>query len=454
MLSPIAPIRTAHPTSPQTLPELHYRCVSISGNRHYVANPHHPAALPHDRCNAFHIVTAIGQAAFMLLGYVSHAAFFLTKTTNSPTDNLRAVQALTHRDFMQAVADALRGMTETTAFLRSEAAVWQLSYSPFDLRAGTAQQVSISSTAAEAVCRYARLITELLLRRLHQAGTESAGSPVSSIPPDMKAVYEALAGSQLLAASAGALLEDPGIEQLPEAVQSKVTPQMRSASAYYCTALSHTHLLWGDRAYGGGHEGQQLAAGLLRALRHREVQRLQVALLDQLAVHAGMGAGLVVDDQGEQQGGQQEGQQACGWEGSSGTWWLAREEQRQGKLVGWERLGGAGSGQMGDEDTVWWLEDFHCYVLHGTLVEWGCVTGQLAGPAGVEARPPPLLVARLAARAAEALCRLYRGQGLEGAYAAAPEWLLAKAQVGGGAIRVRSGRRSKCKFLHCCRYRS
>ncbi len=54
--------------------------------------------------------------------------------------------------------------------------------------------------------------------------------------------------------------------------------------------------------------------------------------------------------------------------------------------------------------------------------------------ARVEARPPPLLVARLAARAAEALCRLCRGQGLEGAYAPAPEWELARAQVGGWGV--------------------
>ncbi len=46
------------------------------------------------------------------------------------------------------------------------------------------------------------------------------------------------------------------------------------------------------------------------------------------------------------------------------------------------------------------------------------------------ARPPALLTARLAARSAEALCRLCRGEGLEGAYSPAPEWEFATAEVG------------------------
>ncbi len=347
---------------------------------------------------------------------------------------------------MQAVADASRGITATTAVLRSETGARQLSFYPFDLRTATTQQVSMASAAAGAVCKYTRVMTGLLLSRLHEASIASGeGSLASSIPSDIKAVCEALAGSQLLAASAGALLEDPGVERLPEDIQRDVYNKVQGLSIYGCTALCHMHVLWSIMEHGvGSHQGRQLAAGLLRALRHREVQRLQVALLDQLAVHAGMDAGLAVEQgEGEQQEGQQhgghpgqegqqgqQGQQACGWEGSSGTWWLAREEQRQGKVLGvsWfrdeSRVGGGGN-------TVGWLEHNHCHVLHGTLVEWEYVTGQLAGQAGVEARPPPLLAARLAARAAEALCRLCRGQGLEGAYAAAPQWELAKAQVGG-----------------------
>ncbi len=144
---------------------------------------------------------------------------------------------------------------------------------------------------------------------------------------------------------------------------------------------------------------------------------LQVALLDQLAAHAGLGAELQREE--EQQGqGQQGAQGTRGWEGSSGTWWLACEEARQGKLLGAEESRRAG-----------WLEDLHCQVVNATVVEWLAADDETAATVRVPARPPPLLAARLAARAAESLCRLCRGQGLEGAYAPAPEWELGMSQV-------------------------
>ncbi len=79
--------------------------------------------------------------------------------------------------------------------------------------------------------------------------------------------------------------------------------------------------------------------------------------------------------------------------------------------------------------TAGWLEDYHSHIVHATVVDWHGVEQQQAAAAGVPAGPPPLLAARLAARAAEALCRLCRGQGLGGAYAPAPEWQFAKAEV-------------------------
>ncbi len=390
--------------------------------------PFPPPPPPPPSDNTLQIVYTIGQAADKLLSQPSLAAYDVATATNRPTDNdLRAVQALTHRDLMQAVADGSRAIIATTALLRSQAGVR-------NLRSATMLNVTMAGAAAGAVCRYTHTVTQLLLIRLRGAGIGSGeGPPASSIPPDIRAVYEALAGSQLLAASAGAVLEDLSFGELPEGVIDSIYFAVNHAAAASCIAVFDTHRLCLKMAQAGCHEGQQLAAGLLRALRHREVQRLQVALLDRLAVHAGMGAGLVVE-QGEQQQGKQGEQRACGWEGGSGTWWLAREEQRQGKLLGLDPNGGdACYGR--DTETRWntagWLEDDHCRVLHGTLKEWAFVPAQLAAQAGVEARPPPLLVARLAARAAEALCRLCRGQGLGGAYAPAPTWELAKEQVGG-----------------------
>ncbi len=148
-----------------------------------------------------------------------------------------------------------------------------------------------------------------------------------------------------------------------------------------------------------------------------------------------MAAGLEEREEGSRQ---PEGRDAerqarlCGWEGSSGTWWLAREGAAQGKLLGLDGRGAKGSRKAG-KNARWkaagWLEDYHCHIMRVTVQEWLTAEPGEAAAAGVPAAPPPLLVARLAARAAEALCRLCRGQGLGGVYTPAPEWQFATTRV-------------------------
>ncbi len=119
-------------------------------------------------------------------------------------------------------------------------------------------------------------------------------------------------------------------------------------------------------------------------------------------------------------------EQADGWEGSSGAWWFAREEAQQGQILGEE----GEEGRAACSKTAGWLEGRHCNIVAATLLDWQAAEEQqLAAAAGVPAAPPPILRARLAARAAEALCRLCRGKGLAGAYAPAPQWEFAIAQV-------------------------
>ncbi len=416
--------------------------------------PIHEPSSP--RRHACQIVATAGRAAFVLLSHVSRATIYAVPTTHVvPTANdcsLRAVQALTERHLMRAVTGAARSMTATSEILRSETAVRQLSGAPYELHAAAALLLSAAGSAAEAVCEYVRVVSELLWSCLHGVWTTGGGGvgqggagPSSpwSIPFDIMDACEDFAGTQLLAAAAGAVLADPWVGQLQDATTAyqEVCKQAHNAAFSCCRALVVAHTLWGSVVQRGGREERRLAAGLLRALRHRDVQRLQVALLDQLAVHAGMGAGLVEEAQGgearQQQGGQQGQQDTGGWEGSSGTWWLAREGERQGKLLGLDSLGGEGSccdsGSGAGGGSMPWrleMEDAHCHVLYGTLFDWVGVPDHLAAEAGVAPRPPPLLAARLAARAMEAACRLCRGQGLGGAYAPAPEWQLAKAQVG------------------------
>ncbi len=83
------------------------------------------------------------------------------------------------------------------------------------------------------------------------------------------------------------------------------------------------------------------------------------------------------------------------------------------------------------------LEDHHWDIVDVTVGAWlreqeqeRLGVGFEGGLRGSEA-VPPLLAAQMAARSAEALCRLCRGQGLGWAYTPAPEWDFANCQVCG-----------------------
>ncbi|KAG2449520.1 hypothetical protein HYH02_005662 [Chlamydomonas schloesseri] len=117
-------------------------------------------------------------------------------------------------------------------------------------------------------------------------------------------------------------------------------------------------------------------APLRAALGSREVRRLQVVLLERLAVHGGSGSGS----------------------GSSIQGWLARYEAREGRIVedGSDEGATASSAERAEQ-----LEGRHALWLFAGLGPWRLATEVWGDP------PPPLaLQLRLAARAAEALCRL------------------------------------------------
>ncbi len=243
----------------------------------------------------------------------------------------------------------------------------------------------------------------------------------------------------MLAAAAAAVLDSPNCYEhgaLSEGARARYCYDLQEASAVVLRVLPLlVELRTALRAPTWGTEGRRLAGVLALGMQHVAVRRLQVALLDQLAAHAGMGAKLQEAGEGGScpqilleglEGEGQQQQQADGWEGSSGTWWLAREEARRGRVLS---LGPAGAdGNSGGE--VPGLEDYHTRILRGSVAEWVAAAERDEAEAGwLLAAPPPLLAARLVARAAEALCRLCRGQGVGGAYAPAPEWLFAKSGV-------------------------
>ncbi len=386
-------------------------------------------------------MTYIGLTSFSLL---EHACDLVSQLDGCGSSSLhdqavdRALESLCVRGLLAAVAGAACGMAATAALVRSDAGQREL-YGPTATTASATQELTHclenAAFAGLALNKYLVLLAEFA------SSLVSTDPPVpAALSPRTANILDALADSQLLAAAATVVLDTPAAFTLPMSVRNHMCCDVREAAklvgvTLYCLQETQRAL---HRA--GGREGQRLAAGLLRAMRHVAVRRLQVALLDQLAAHAGMGAEL----EGREEDGQQAAQ-AEGWAGSSGTWWFALEEAKQGRVLGLGRgEGGEGRVRGGQArgGTAGELEDYHCHVVTATLGTWGsALQGQAAAAAeaeaaaaaaaaGVPAGPPPLLVARLAARAAEALVRLCRGEGLGGAYGLAPEWQFAMAQVG------------------------
>ncbi len=415
-----------------------------------------------------------------LLDYACTAAIDLKPNSKGDNELLRtAVMSMAQRGFMSAVADAARGMSAIAAYLSADAAG----------AGGPGQEEPSRSalgdgwinTTNAALAHYAALMVQMmveLLAPVPPAGGRSA--PSAFVSQVVSQLVYALAETQLLAAVASAVVDSPhpiANSTLPPDVPDMIYGDVRCASVYTATAMFRLAASRSKLITRGGRDGRRLAAVLLRMARHEAVQRLQVALLDQLAAHAGLGAeleptGLLdqlaahaglgaelgptgeegqVDGPGQQGQGagaqgfgqrsarQQQKQQqqqrqegpAEAWTGSSGAWWFAREEAKRGQLLGLgEGVAGQGPEAQVRSSTAGWLEDYHCHIVFSTLCEWSTGAAEVAEAAGVPSRPPPLLTARLAARAAEALCRLCRGEGLEGAYAPAPEWQFATSEVG------------------------
>ncbi len=381
---------------------------------------------------------AVGGAAFLLLHHACCMTDDLMATGSSASDlrvGTSVLDTVFERSFVAAVADATRAVVATAAATRSETAELKRTGLPYDM-AASAGQHQLAGSAALAVCKYTHLLAESLFMPLRKG---TPGGPPPALSPALVQRFDVVIDTQLLAAAAASLVDSPPVYEDPdvlEATRNHVCCAMQGASvdaarAMFIFTRMMLRLPEGGRKNG---EGLRLAEGLLRVARHEAVVRLQVGLLDQLAAHAGMGAELegqqVAQAQGQQ--GEQQAGGGGGWAGVSGAWWFANEEARQGQLLGLGTDGGSDGASRGGEqtrsNTAGWLEDYHCHVMHVTLVDW-VATGPAAALYKL-AGPPPLQFAQLAARASEAVCRLCRGQGLGGAYAPAPEWQCAMAQVG------------------------
>ncbi len=378
-----------------------------------------------------------GSTACTLLEFTCRMASTANTHDSGQAVGLEAVAAMAQVGFMTAVADAVRGMVTATAIARSDAGALRTPHQ----HALQAQHNTFTSSLASTMGWYTLVVAQLVLNRfrvLETAGSGGGPSTSASAQASSQAfqLTESLADSQLLASTAAVLLDCPPIltaEVLAQCSAETLFSAVRKAAENVAKAMCLVGVVQSRMASYEFPQGRLVAAKLLHAARHTAVVRLQVALLDQLAAHAGLGAEM----EGEDEAGEgQEGEQAGAWAGSSGSWWFALEEAQRGQLLGVEERG-AGQGEVQTRSqTAGWLEDYHCnsvFVFYDWSVSWAV---QPDAEAGVPARPPPLLVARLVARAAEALCRLCRGQGLGGAYAPAPTWEFAKMQVKGISLTV------------------
>ncbi len=412
--------------------------------------------LPATRHNAVRLVAYVSFHCFIVLGHACEMVELLPKHSSSSAHKQaadRTLAALWNRGLVDAVAAAAPSLAATIALVHSETGKRELygSTTTTALTAGATEELSNclvgAGHMATAVNRYLYLLAESLYYSLKGLSADGGPPALLQLPPEAVRALEALGDSQLLAAAATVLVDSPAASVLP-GVRAKVCNRVLGgvqggSKLVGVTLFCMQQMRWTLDA-AGGPESRRLAGGLLRAMRHVAVRRLQAALLDQLAAHAGMGAELREDGSGLQGGQAGEEQQAGsvweggGWEGSIGVWWFAREEAQRGQLLALDpvvgdggRGVGVGVGQHARNDATGLLEDRHCHIVYGAFGTWGGGVQEqaMAAAAGVPAGPPPLLAARLAARAAEALCRLCRGQGLGGAYAPAPRWQFAMAPV-------------------------
>ncbi len=404
------------------------------------------------RRQAVQAVGAAGRTAIMLTKQAWCTACLVSKVSNNAALSAvgnRIIAEVTQPGFMKALANAARAVVAVSELLRSEAAARQLAGPTFEVVTFSAATDMLLADTASAVGLYVKGMTDALSSLL--CGPRAAASR-PKVPNEATQIVEALVESELFAAAAATLVDSPNAfasAGLSASGLQEVCQEMRTACGSLAGAVGQLALLRDELASCRGQEGARLAAGLWRMGQHGAVRRLQVALLDQLAAHAGMGArleeaGQEIEQERQQEVAaqgravgqgpgknvQQQQQEAEGWAGSSGSWWFAREEAERGQLLGIESGRGRSRGGSPPERDRCEQESYHCEVL-GATIGWWCGEQPEAEPgAGVSTtRPPPLLAARLTARAAEAVCLLCRGKGLDGGYGPAPTSMFTLVQV-------------------------
>ncbi|KAG2492836.1 hypothetical protein HYH03_008990 [Edaphochlamys debaryana] len=307
-----------------------------------------------------------------------------------------------------------------------------------------------AARACADLSRSASRVVWVLGKALPGLASASAAKPVAfamHLSTHITQITAALHDSQFLAAAAYSIMTYPGpnfhptLGQRPGGAKAAakreekkkedktyMAPYEACEALYFLTMDAAVDL----RAIKGGAAAATSAADALdEALSRPDVCRLRLALLESVWVHAGM----------EPTPGEGPGDGVGGSSGNGGSGSIG------GSSSGGSSLGGAGEAEgawqrrlewvtctardshgsvEASSTSGWLLENHHLQALMGALGPWARKGKRLLCPPGV---PPTLHRARLAARTAEALCRMSRGQGRDGAYRPAPNWLFAQKVI-------------------------
>ncbi|KAG2492838.1 hypothetical protein HYH03_008992 [Edaphochlamys debaryana] len=304
-----------------------------------------------------------------------------------------------------------------------------------------------AARACADLTRSASRVMCVLGKALPGLASASAAKPVAfamHLSTHITQITAALHDSQFLAAAAYSIMTYPGpnfhptLGQRPGGAKAAakreekkkedktyMAPYEACEALYFLTMDAAVNL----RAIKGGAAAATSAADALdEALSRPDVCRLRLALLESVWVHAGMeptpgegpGDGVGGSSSGGSSGsigGSSSGGSSLGGAGEAeGAW------QRRLEWVTCTARDSHGSVEA-SSTSGWLLENHHLQALMGALCPWARKGKRLLCPPGV---PPTLHRARLAARTAEALCRLSRGQGRDGTYRPAPNWLFAQ----------------------------
>ncbi|KAG2494489.1 hypothetical protein HYH03_007258 [Edaphochlamys debaryana] len=320
-------------------------------------------------------------------------------------------RSLTSPEFLTVLAKTVRGAARLAAFLATEQAP-RRRWCADNMLTCSASFFGYAASLAQHVLFMMQMHPEFKAPapRRTLANLNFSGRP---LPAPVSQLLAALTSSKLLPASsqsaaAGAAAGAVGEPAQTASREGNTIAHLQAAAAgHLARAIAsamwtgcHVEAITGAEARGQRH-------ALTRQLADPAVSAFCLAQLESLAAHGGVEPA------------------AEGGGGEGRRWSLPRLETAQGRVLA---PNGVEVAEQTTEATAAALEQQHCQWLYVSLGLWRehHTTTLVCPPPPGPGTPDAARLAKLAARAGEALCRLYRGQGLGGAYSGARSWQLAR----------------------------